>query len=142
MLPCMRLVVSSSGSHFASAPRLTAPSLYTNDSTGPIPTVMPAKTAEQRAAAAVATDLLIIDERAKVIVSGLAQIIGTQTIANYLCVSGIHLIRDGNVWVCLGIVIRQIRFPSHWRGGRACLGRLRLFVADSICSTVMPLLTR
>ncbi len=76
------------------------------------------------------TGLRIADEhgeRAKVIVSGLAQIIGTQTIANYLCVSGIQLIRDGNVWVCLGIDIREIRLPSHWRGGRARLGRLRLF---------------
>src|SRR5262249_23026 len=58
-------------------------------------------------------------ERAKVIVSGLAQIIGAQTIANHRCVSGIQLIGDGNVWVCPEIVIQQICLPSHWRGGRA-----------------------
>jgi hypothetical protein len=38
-------------------------------------------------------------ERAKVVVSGLAQIIGAQTIANHRCAADIKLIGDGDVWV-------------------------------------------
>ena len=60
-------------------------------------------------------------ERAKVVVSGLAQIIGAQTIANHLCVSGIQLIGDGNVWVALGSLFGK--FASHPTGPVSGLDR-------------------
>ena len=48
-------------------------------------------------------------ERAKVIVSSLAHIKGAETIADYRCVGGSKLIGHGDVYICLGIVIRHIR---------------------------------
>jgi hypothetical protein len=70
------------------------------------------------------TGLRIADEhseRAKVVVSGLAQIIGAQTIANYRCVSGTHLIGDGDVRVYPETVIRHIRLPVAGLDPAACV---------------------
>ena len=48
-------------------------------------------------------------ERTKVVVSGLAHIIGAETIADYRCVDRIKLIRHEDDNICLGIVIWHIR---------------------------------
>jgi len=48
-------------------------------------------------------------ERAKIVVSGLANIIGAQTIADYRRVGGIKLIGHEDVCICISIVIWHIR---------------------------------
>jgi hypothetical protein len=58
-------------------------------------------------------------ERAKIVVSGLAQIVGAETIGDHRYIAGIKLIGHADVWVGLGIVIRHIRLPSHGPCGRA-----------------------
>jgi hypothetical protein len=58
-------------------------------------------------------------ERSKIVVSDLAQIVGAETIGDHRHVGRIKLIGHGDVWLCLGIVVRHIRLRSHRpRGGR------------------------
>src|ERR1700730_4218555 len=62
------------------------------------------------------TGLRVADEhreRAKIVVSSLAQIVGAETIGDHRYIGGIKLIGHADVWVGLFIVIRHIRLPSH-----------------------------
>src|SRR5215831_4551980 len=54
-------------------------------------------------------------ERAKIVVSGLAGIIGAQTIADYRCVGGIKLIGHRDVCIFISIVIWHIRLLVQLR---------------------------
>jgi len=59
-------------------------------------------------------------ERAKVVVCGLADIVGAKAVAYYCCVCSIKLIGHGDVYVCLGIVIRHIPLLVRPSGGLSC----------------------
>ena len=81
-------------------------------------------------------------ERAKIVVPGLVQITGAETIGDHRCGGGIQRIRDGDVWVCRQIVIPHIRFPSAGPVAGLATAAYVFFVADITCLTVIPLLTR